>query len=108
MGLIWKETENEFLIRYQKIRRYFEQYKNNELSREEYEVLKTEQFNIDDWKTWIYKLEDKYYNAIMLEALIDIHELYNNGAITKTEYETQKRKIRLRQPAIKLPPDFFK
>lgn len=108
MGLIWIETENAFLVRYQKICRYFKMFSNNELSREEYEDLKTQQFNIDDWKTSIYELDDKNYNSIMIEALIDLHELYRDGAITKTEIETELHKVRLRPPKIEIPPYFFK
>ncbi len=108
MGLIWKENENEFLIRYQKIRRYFKMFRNNQLSGGEYENLKTQQFNIDGWQASICTLEDKPYNSIMIEALIDLHELYNDGAITKTELESELHKVRLRPPIIEIPPDFFK
>ncbi len=108
MGLIWKESENEFLVRYQKIRKYFKMYKNNEMSSGDYEALKTQQLNIDNIKTSVCELDDEQYNGIMLEALLDIDELYRIGAITKTEYETQLRKVRLRKSSINVPPDFFK
>ena len=108
MGVIWVETENAFLVRYQKIRRLFKMYGNNELDRGNYEALKIQQLNLDDWKVTIYKLDDKQYNSIMIEALIDIYELYCDGAITKAEKEAEFYKVMLRPPTIKIPLDFFK
>lgn len=107
MGLIWKESDNKYLLKYKKIRHYFKMYKNGELDVVDYEVLKAQQLEDDNCKDSIYQLNDKEYNGIMLEALIDIYELFNGGAITKTEYDAELNKVRLQKPVIKLPPDFF-
>lgn len=107
MGLIWKESDNKFLLKYKKIRHYFKMYKNGELDIGDYEALKAQQLENDNFESSIFQLSDKEYNGIMLEALIDIYELFNCGAITKTEYDAELNKVRLRKPVIKLPPDFF-
>lgn len=92
------DTNNAMLRRYYDIKYYYRAYKNDGLTREEYENLKTQLLNLNYWKTLVYKLPDRKYDIIITDALIILAELFNDDALTITEFQNELQKIRIYKP----------